>query len=185
MPEAAPVWQWLLPRTDGLRTLRARPVRPSDRPDHHALNVRTHSNRERAVPGPSIVYPSDAARSDRRPPEGTHEGHRTDGPQPRPREAREPSGTDTVSDVVRWAAFSCVLVPVVLVGYGISLAGATGAALGLAAVTGVCRVLLRQSERGAARPAPERSHGHRGERGRTVPGARRGGRRTGGSAPGD
>ncbi|MET7512895.1 hypothetical protein ABZS88_05380 [Streptomyces sp. NPDC005480] len=95
------------------------------------------------------------------------------------REATQAYGTDTASDVVRWAAFCCVLVPVVLVGYGISLAGAMGAALGLAAVTGVCRVLLRQSERGAARPAPVRSCGHRGSRGRTVPGARKGGRRTG------
>ncbi|MET7538069.1 hypothetical protein [Streptomyces sp. NPDC005507] len=84
-----------------------------------------------------------------------------------------------MSDVVRWAAFSCVLVPVVLVGYGISLAGATGAALGLAAVTGACRALLRQSERCAARPAPVRSCGRRGRRGGAVPGARRGGRRTG------
>ncbi|MFB6670930.1 hypothetical protein ACFVDQ_15600 [Streptomyces sp. NPDC057684] len=122
------------------------------------------------MPGPSIVYPPDAASSERRPPEGAHEGRR---------ETTEPSGTDTVSDVVRWAAFSCVLVPVVLVGYGISLAGAAGAALGLAAVTGACRVLLRQSERCAARPAPVRSCGHRGRRGGTVPGARKGGRRTG------
>ncbi|RVU24571.1 hypothetical protein EOT10_15120 [Streptomyces antnestii] len=90
-----------------------------------------------------------------------------------------------MSDVVRWAAFSCVLVPVVLVGYGTSLAGAAGAALGLAAVTGVCRVLLRRSERGAARPRPEPTRGHGGERGRTVPGARGGGRRGGGCAPGD
>jgi hypothetical protein len=170
MPEAAPVWQWLLPRTDGLGTVREPPVRPSDRPDHHALNVRTHSNRECAVPGPSIVYPPDAASSERRPPESAHEGRR---------ENTEPSGTDTVSDVVRWAAFSCVLVPVVLVGYGISLAGAAGAALGLAAVTGACRALLRQSERCAARPAPVRSCGHRGRRGGTVPGARKGGHRTG------
>ena len=65
---------------------------------------------------------------------------------------------DSASDVVRWAAFSCVLVPVVLVGYGTSLAGAAGTALGLAAVTGVCRVLLRQSERGAARLRAEERH---------------------------
>ncbi|MFC9460230.1 hypothetical protein [Streptomyces sp. NPDC056983] len=122
------------------------------------------------MPGPPIVYPPDAASSERRPPESAHEGRR---------ENTEPSGTDTVSDVVRWAAFSCVLVPVVLVGYGISLAGAAGAALGLAAVTGACRVLLRRSERCAARPAPVRSCGHRGRRGGTVPGARKGGHRTG------
>ncbi|MEV4946005.1 hypothetical protein [Streptomyces sp. NPDC053755] len=50
--------------------------------------------------------------------------------------------------MVRWAAFCCVLVPVVLVVYGTSLGGAAGAALGLVAVTAVCRVLLRRSERG-------------------------------------
>ncbi|QHA09657.1 hypothetical protein GQF42_17645 [Streptomyces broussonetiae] len=55
--------------------------------------------------------------------------------------------------MIRWAAFSCVLVPVVLLWYGTSLAGAAGAALGLVAVTAACRVLLRQSERCAARCA--------------------------------
>jgi hypothetical protein len=79
-----------------------------------------------------------------------------------PAPATPPPGPDTASEVVRWAAFSCVLVPVVLVGFGTSLAGAAGTALGLAAVTGVCRVLLRQSERVAARlhaegPAPSRA----------------------------
>src|SRR3954467_10259842 len=62
-----------------------------------------------------------------------------------------PPSEDSSTDVVRWAAFSCVLVPVVLVCYGTSLAGAAGTALGLAAVTAVWRILLRQSERGAAR----------------------------------
>ncbi|MYV64645.1 hypothetical protein GT043_01420 [Streptomyces sp. SID2131] len=51
-------------------------------------------------------------------------------------------------DVVRWAVFCCVLVPVVLVVYGTSLAGAAGAALGLVSVTAACRLLLRRSERG-------------------------------------
>ncbi|MFJ7048020.1 hypothetical protein ACIQVC_32090 [Streptomyces sp. NPDC101112] len=114
--------------------------------------------------------------------------------------------------MVRWAAFSCVLVPVVLVWYGTSLAGATGAALGLAAVTGVCRVLLRQSERGAAhaadlahaahtaRPVPPSRSPHlartehavaeehspqRGRHGRTDSGAHRGGRNPGSSTPVD
>ncbi|WP_327724100.1 hypothetical protein OG920_16610 [Streptomyces europaeiscabiei] len=124
-----------------------------------------------------------------------------------------PHPTDTATDVVRWAAFSCVLVPVVLVWYGTSLAGATGAALGLAAVTGVCRVLLRQSERGAARAA-RRTASHasathttltratptrrtaarsmaedrtprRGHRGRSSSGAHRGGRNSGPSTPVD
>ncbi|MEU1165833.1 hypothetical protein ABZ372_37520, partial [Streptomyces sp. NPDC005921] len=48
-----------------------------------------------------------------------------------------------------WPLFSCVLVPVVLLWYGTSSAGAAGTALGLAAVTTVCRFLLRRSERGA------------------------------------
>ncbi|WP_406344395.1 hypothetical protein [Streptomyces sp. NBC_00648] len=77
---------------------------------------------------------------------------------------------DCAGDVVRWAAFSCVLVPVVLVVYGSSFAGAAGSALGLAAVTAVCRLLLQHSERtaqtertarAAARPGPGR---HRGDR---------------------
>ncbi|MEU5403986.1 hypothetical protein ABZ348_32425 [Streptomyces sp. NPDC005963] len=52
--------------------------------------------------------------------------------------------------MVRWAAFSCLVVPVVLVVYGTSLGGAAAASLGLVAVTAVCRVLLRRSERTAA-----------------------------------
>ncbi|KMS71464.1 hypothetical protein ACM01_27315 [Streptomyces viridochromogenes] len=93
---------------------------------------------------------------------------------------------DSATNVVRWSAFSCVLVPVVLLWYGTSLAGATGTALGLAAVTAVCRLLLRQSERGAARikageagPSPRR----RGRHHRTGTGAHRGGRHTGGNTP--
>ncbi|WRZ41601.1 hypothetical protein OG915_28315 [Streptomyces sp. NBC_00151] len=85
-----------------------------------------------------------------------------------------------VSDVVRWAAFSCVLVPAVLLWYGSSLAGAAGTALGLAAVTGVCVILLRQSERGAALLADEqrgtshprrRAPRQRGRHGRTGTGS--------------
>ncbi|WEO97253.1 hypothetical protein A6P39_026370 [Streptomyces sp. FXJ1.172] len=73
-------------------------------------------------------------------------------PGPRSTSAPRPV-PDSASEVIRWAAFSCVLVPVVLVWYGTSLAGAAGAALGLAAVTAACRILLRESERGAARRA--------------------------------
>ncbi|MEU9286949.1 hypothetical protein AB0D57_20110 [Streptomyces sp. NPDC048275] len=120
-------------------------------------------------------------------------------PSPGARPAPPPA-PDTASDVVRWAAFSCVLVPVVLVWFGTSLAGAAGTALGLAAVTGVCRVLLRQSERGAAQllaeeRAPQRSrHGTHdvadshitsGLRGRSGSGARRGGRHSEGKKPVD
>ncbi|WP_052457104.1 hypothetical protein [Streptomyces sp. AcH 505] len=57
---------------------------------------------------------------------------------------------DAAGEVIRWAVFSCLLVPVVLVVYGTSVGGAAVAALGLAAVTTGCRLLLRQSERAAA-----------------------------------
>ncbi|MFE7842491.1 hypothetical protein ACFU53_42460 [Streptomyces sp. NPDC057474] len=129
-------------------------------------------------------------------------------PVPRSTPQPAPHPTDTATDVVRWAAFSCVLVPVVLVWYGTSLAGAAGAALGLAAVTGACRVLIRQSERGAARAArtagarttgahattaratPARSMAEdrtpqRSRRGRSASGAHRGGRNSGPSTPVD
>nr|WP_044363629.1 hypothetical protein [Streptomyces natalensis] len=58
---------------------------------------------------------------------------------------------DPVRDLVRWGAFSCALVPCVLLASGASVGGAAGAGAGLAAVTCVCRALLRQSERAAAR----------------------------------
>ncbi|MDN0197010.1 hypothetical protein [Streptomyces sp. S.PNR 29] len=90
---------------------------------------------------------------------------------------------DTVTDLIRWAAFSCVLVPVVLLWYGTSLAGATGTALGLAAVTGVCRLLLRQSERGAARLRAEERAPHRGRHHRNGTGGHRGRRHSGGNTP--
>lgn len=101
---------------------------------------------------------------------------------PRPTSDPRPA-PDTAGDVVRWAAFSCVLVPVVLLWYGTSLAGAAGTALGLAAVTGVCRILLRRSERCAvrsARPAP-RGGGREGGREK----GRGGGRHTKGGTPVD
>ncbi|MFI8517167.1 hypothetical protein ACIGEZ_04955 [Streptomyces sp. NPDC085481] len=71
-------------------------------------------------------------------------------------------GQDAASDVVRWAVFCCALVPVVLVVYGTSLGGAAGTALGLAAVTAACRVLLRHSERGlrAERTRPRTGRGY-------------------------
>ncbi|WP_217545622.1 hypothetical protein [Streptomyces sp. GbtcB6] len=84
----------------------------------------------------------------------------TPAPRPSPRPA-----PDTAGDVVRWAAFSCVLVPVVLLWYGTAPAGAAGTALGLAAVTAACRFLLRRSQRGT--------------------GARGGGRHTRGTTPVD
>jgi hypothetical protein len=96
-----------------------------------------------------------------------------------------PAAQDAVGDLVRWAAFSCVLVPVVLVGYGTSLAGAAGTALGLAAVTGACRVLLRRSERGAARLRAEELAAHHVRQGRVDAGAHGGGRHAGGNTPVD
>ncbi|GGR66727.1 hypothetical protein GCM10010269_01810 [Streptomyces humidus] len=104
-----------------------------------------------------------------------------------PRPAPEPRpGDDRTADLIRWAAFACVLVPVVLLWYGASLAGAAGTALGLAAVTAVCRVLLRRSERCAARlltdePAPG-AH-DRERRRRTGTGSHRRGRHPGGNSP--
>ncbi|MDW4907506.1 hypothetical protein RB628_19670 [Streptomyces sp. ADMS] len=92
---------------------------------------------------------------------------------------------DSASELVRWAAFSCVLVPLVLVLYGTSLGGAAGTALGLAAVTGACRVLLRQSERGAAQVSAEDAAPLRGRHGRTHSGTHRGGRHSGGTTPVD
>lgn len=103
-------------------------------------------------------------------------------PTPEPPRASNPP-QDAVTDVVRWAAFSCVLVPVVLLWYGTSLAGAAGTALGLAAVTAVCRLLLRRSERGAAGVMAEEAASRRGRRHRSGTGAHRGGRRTGGNTP--
>ncbi|MFI1797133.1 hypothetical protein ACH427_07205 [Streptomyces sp. NPDC020379] len=100
---------------------------------------------------------------------------------------------DPVSDVVRWAAFSCVLVPVVLLMCGQSFGGAAGTAAGLVALTCVCRALLRRSERTAAQappkphpapPAPESSLPHRGRHGRTGVGSHRGSSRPGASTPG-
>ncbi|GAA3097892.1 hypothetical protein ACFQ0X_28025 [Streptomyces rectiviolaceus] len=124
-------------------------------------------------------------RGRRRPPEGAHERPRGGVPAPRAEGTPPTPAQDSASDVVRWAAFSCVLVPVVLVGYGTSLAGAAGSALGLVAVTGVCRLLLRQSERGAARLVEEQGRERRGRHGRAGAGAHRGGRHSGGSTPGD
>lgn len=103
--------------------------------------------------------------------------------------ARRPHD-DPTGDVVRWAAFSCLLVPVVLVVYGTSFGGAAVATLGLAAVTAACRVLLRHSEnmeRNAARvPSEDRSGpSHRGRRSRAGVAAQRGCHGSGGMSPHD
>ncbi|MGI5482663.1 hypothetical protein [Streptomyces lavendofoliae] len=95
------------------------------------------------------------------------------------------SASESASDVVRWAAFSCALVPVVLLVYGTSFGGAAGTAVGLAAVTAACRVLLRRSERVAEedgrRAAPHRA----GRHSRPGAGAHRGGRHSAGCTPRD
>ncbi|MFI6641920.1 hypothetical protein [Streptomyces sp. NPDC050504] len=85
----------------------------------------------------------------------------------RGRPAPPPGGTpgESASAVVRWAAFSVLLVPVVLLVYGTSFGGAAAATLGLAAVTAGCRVLLRQSERAEARSAAALQGSDRAERG--------------------
>ncbi|WP_244258256.1 hypothetical protein [Streptomyces sp. Tu 2975] len=105
---------------------------------------------------------------------------------PTPSRRDHPAGSASpAGDVVRWGAFSCLLVPVVLVVYGTSVGGAAAAALGLAAVTAACRVLLRHSERTAARcraAADARPAG--GRHSGTVPGARRGARHGSRGAPG-
>ncbi|MFD3467878.1 hypothetical protein ACFWWM_16160 [Streptomyces sp. NPDC058682] len=97
---------------------------------------------------------------------------------------------DPAGDVVRWAAFSCLLVPVVLVVYGTSFGGAAVATLGLLAVTAACRVLLRHSERTrrAAARVPVEDHlptAHRGRHSRAGGGLHRGCRGSGPLSPHD
>ncbi|WP_324616708.1 hypothetical protein [Streptomyces sp. XY332] len=82
---------------------------------------------------------------------------------------------DPAGDVVRWAAFSCLLVPVVLVVYGTSFDGAAVATLGLVAVTAVCRAMLRYSEKAERMVLAEE---------RLPPGGRRRRPRAGAGAPG-
>ncbi|WP_323186017.1 MULTISPECIES: hypothetical protein [unclassified Streptomyces] len=92
---------------------------------------------------------------------------------------------DPAGDVVRWAAFSCLLVPVVLVVYGTSFGGAAVATLGLLAVTAACRVLLRYSERAerATARVPVEERLGPAPRGRHSRGGSGGHRVCGGSAP--
>ncbi len=86
-------------------------------------------------------------------------------------------GVGGADEVVRWAAFGCVLVPVALLACGSPLGGAIAATGGLALVTAVCHVLLRHCERTAARSAVDRVGPHRGRHGRPGAGAHRGGHR--------
>ncbi|MBU3863965.1 hypothetical protein KN815_07680 [Streptomyces sp. 4503] len=82
-----------------------------------------------------------------------------------------------MSEVIRWAAFGCAVVPVVLLMCGLPVGAALGAGAGLAAVTAASRALLRHSERTAARLDADGASPHRGRHGRTGIGAHRGGRR--------
>ncbi|UGY91544.1 hypothetical protein [Streptomyces gobiensis] len=82
-----------------------------------------------------------------------------------------------MAEVVRWGAFSCALVPVVLFICGSSPGGALGTAFGLAVVTAVCRALLRRAERVSVRLAAERAGGsHRARTGARPGGGGRHGR---------
>lgn len=103
----------------------------------------------------------------------------------RPAQPTPAPSRDGVTDLVRWAAFSCFLVPVALLWYGTSFAGTTGTALGLAAVTGVCRLLLRRSERLAAEPYGGERPGRGGRRRRPARPVRGGGRHAGENTPVD
>ena len=92
---------------------------------------------------------------------------------------------DPVSDVMRWGAFSCALVPLVLIISGVSWAGAAGTAAGLAAVACACRALLRQSERTAARIRVRETGRHRDRSAYLGPTAHEGGRHSEGRTPVD
>ncbi len=94
-----------------------------------------------------------------------------------PRAQVQAPASDAVTEVIRWAAFSCAVVPAVLLMCGLPFGAALGAAAGLAAVTAASRALLRHSERTAARLGADGVSPHRGRHGRTGIGAHRGGRR--------
>ncbi|MCM2575901.1 hypothetical protein, partial [Streptomyces meridianus] len=60
---------------------------------------------------------------------------------PAPTAARA-AGADSARDVVRWGAFCCVLVPLVLLACGSSAAAAAGTGGALTALTALCWALL-------------------------------------------
>ncbi|NYE40982.1 hypothetical protein [Streptomyces fulvorobeus] len=85
----------------------------------------------------------------------------------------EPGPAATPAAAVHWGPFCCLLVPAALAGYGTWFGSPGSWALGLAAVTAACRLLLRRREHastGSAVPAPPHSCARESE------GARRGGR---------
>jgi protein-S-isoprenylcysteine O-methyltransferase Ste14 len=71
----------------------------------------------------------------------------------RPPAADTPAALAT--ELLGWCAFSCAVVPVVLLLSGVSPGGALIVAAGLVLLTTVCRVLLRAST------PPERPRRHR------------------------
>jgi hypothetical protein len=192
LQQSAPVAHWVARRLGGRRPSVGRSPPPADPAADPAVD-------------PAADPAVDVRASDRKPPllvaprsprrlQGAFVPARPSAPAPDPSpapqhgqrvEAAPRPSSDSASDVVRWAAFSCVVVPVVLVVYGTSVGGAAAAALGLAAVTAACRVLLRRSERSAPRAPAAESAQPRGRRTRSAPGAHRGCRRGAGSAPGD
>ncbi|MFJ2646445.1 hypothetical protein ACIO1C_06930 [Streptomyces sp. NPDC087420] len=102
-------------------------------------SVRVSAEAPAGSPGPALGRASG----------GASDGAREDTLDP-PRSgasARPPA--EPADALLRWAVFSCLLVPVVLTVYGTSFGGTASAASGLAAVTAVCRLLLRRSERTA------------------------------------
>ena len=74
---------------------------------------------------------------------------------PAPPAART-AGTDSAREVVRWGAFCCVLVPLVLLACGSPPVAAAGTGAALTALTAVCWALLTvaRSASGAARTPP-------------------------------
>ncbi|MFD7899611.1 hypothetical protein [Streptomyces sp. NPDC059743] len=151
------------PRRDARETLRATSAADEADPAGGGLAASdTRSLAERAVEPAAGLPPHRAAGSRT---ERSRAPHGEPCREPVADTARAPSG-DPAGEVVRWASLSCLLVPVVLTVYGTSFGGTIATTLGLAAVTAVCRLLLRRSERSAAQlRAEEAKMGERPRRG--------------------
>lgn len=126
------------------------------------------------MPGP--LHVAGPARHGRRRLPATLPTPREGGCHRAPRRSRHGGGTpDAATDVVRWGAFCCALVPAVLLICGSSVPSALGTAAGLAAVTVACRMLLRRAKR-ARRPVlsgPALPPAARARHGKAYPGAHR------------
>ncbi|ANW20071.1 DHH family phosphoesterase [Streptomyces clavuligerus] len=156
------------------------------------------------MPEPASHRPRGRARG-ARPAPARPAGDAPPGPSATARPGRRAAPGDPVGELVRWAAFGCLLVPVALVGYGYPAGDAMTAALGLAALTTACRAALRYAERRAGRgahaapggAAPPPDPGRTGRTGRRTgpgghhrrtrdtPARRRTGRHGGGRTPRD